>query len=147
MFNDAQLQCHWTLPSPWPGVEEMGQEVRPLETRNNTTGDFQFGKWGYPKHAGWFMGKSHRSKWMMTGGPPIYGNPHIFAEMRHANSWGLSHGAELVQAASRAAYFACSASVRRGGGHRLIPVDTDLAMTFLTKDEGANTFPCKVLKQ
>ena len=35
--------------------------------------------WGYPKLAGWFLwtGKSHHSKWMMTGGSPISGNHHI----------------------------------------------------------------------
>ena len=29
--------------------------------------------------AGWLVctGKSHRSKWMMTGGTPISGNPHV----------------------------------------------------------------------
>ena len=41
-------------------------------------------KWGYPQLAGWFMenhGKSHRSKWMMTGASPSWraGNHHFGA--------------------------------------------------------------------
>jgi hypothetical protein len=32
---------------------------------------------GYPKLAGWFTTKNPNLKWMMTGGSPIYGNPHM----------------------------------------------------------------------
>ena len=39
---------------------------------------WRFLKWGYPKRVGLFHGKSHRSKWMMTGGTPISGNPTPF---------------------------------------------------------------------
>ena len=38
-----------------------------------------------PKNAGWFLeaGKSHRSKWMMTGGTPISGNHQINIAIRN----------------------------------------------------------------
>ena len=58
-----------------PGIWEVGWWVD--ENLPLMWGFPEMGGTGVPKLAGVFHGKSHRSKWMMTGGSPISGNLHI----------------------------------------------------------------------
>ena len=49
--------------------------------------------WGYPHSDGWFHGKSHRSKWMMTRGSPMTSETPIFkkhVENRSSRTNGFS---------------------------------------------------------
>ena len=48
-----------------------------IDSRRMTFGRFpEMG--GYPIKGVIYEGKSHRSKWMMTGGSPILGNHHMY---------------------------------------------------------------------
>ena len=60
--------------------------------KHQSCGGFHNSSWGVPNS--WmvdFREKSHRSKWMRTGGSPIYGNPHVGKTMPFAPSPSHHH--------------------------------------------------------
>ena len=76
---------HGEDPGPNSHPLNMAQIVKICQDRSlrNTYGGFH--KWGYPNSWRLYKGKSHRSKWMMTGGTPMtmetIGQPLIWTHM------------------------------------------------------------------
>ena len=95
LSNYPLFSTKLSTPLPVPGSRHLGRfcivteahlgEVRFLgHTKPRTEwpssqpcGGFQL-VMGYPYVMDWFISRENPNlKWMMTGGPPIYGNPHV----------------------------------------------------------------------